>query len=93
MSSQQSAFNSDAKPSSALDTNKWLEIGTIIAPQGLNGEVRVYPDSDFPERFEKPGQRWLLKPKDTEPLPVELLSGRYIPGKKIYVIELAGVEE
>ena len=93
MSSQQSGFNSDAKPSSALDANKWLEIGTIIAPQGLNGEVRVYPDSDFPERFEKPGQRWLLKPNDTEPLPVELLGGRYIPGKKIYVIELAGVEE
>ena len=85
MSSQQSGFNSDA--------NKWLEIGTIIAPQGLNGEVRVYPDSDFPERFEKPGQRWLLKPNDTEPLPVKLLSGRYIPGKKIYAIELAGVEE
>ncbi len=93
MSSQQSAFSSDAKPSSALDAQEWLEIGTIIAPQGLNGEVRVYPDSDFPERFEKPGQRWLLKPDDTEPLPVELLRGRYIPGKGLYVIELAGVEE
>lgn len=93
MSSQQSAFSSDAKSGSALNAKEWLEIGTIIAPQGLNGEVRVYPDSDFPERFEKPGQRWLLKPDDTEPVAVELLRGRYISGKKIYVIELAGVEE
>jgi len=31
----------------------WLEIGRIVAPQGLNGELRVYPDTDFPERFEK----------------------------------------
>ncbi|NJL80690.1 MAG: ribosome maturation factor RimM, partial [Richelia sp. SM2_1_7] len=21
----------------------WLEIGKIVAPQGLNGELRVYP--------------------------------------------------
>ena len=70
----------------------WLEIGRIIAPQGLDGEVRVYPDSDFPERFEEPGQRWLLRPGETEPQPIELLRGRYIEGKGLYVVELAGVE-
>lgn len=71
----------------------WLEIGTIVAPQGLDGEVRVYPSSDFPERFEKPGQRWLLRTGETEPQPIELLRGRYIPGKGLYVLELAGVED
>lgn len=71
---------------------EWLEIGTIIAPQGLDGEVRVYPNSDFPERFEEPGQRWLLRPGETQPQLIELLSGRYIEGKGIYVVELAGVE-
>ena len=70
----------------------WLEIGTIVSPQGLNGEVRVYPHSDFPERFEEPGQRWLLRPGETQPQPVKLLSGRYIQGKNIYVVELANVE-
>ncbi|MDY7012641.1 MAG: ribosome maturation factor RimM, partial [Cyanobacteriota bacterium] len=29
----------------------WLEIGTIVAPQGLHGEVRVFATSDFPDRF------------------------------------------
>ncbi|WP_445214846.1 ribosome maturation factor RimM [Brasilonema sp. UFV-L1] len=70
----------------------WIEIGTIVAPQGLDGEIRVYPDTDFPERFEVPGTRWLLRPNQAEPQAVELLSGRYVQGKNLYIIELAGVE-
>jgi len=71
----------------------WLAIGTIVAPQGLDGEVRVYPDSDFPERFVEPGQRWLLRPGKTEPEPIELIEGRDIPGKGLYVIALEGIED
>ncbi|MCL1471069.1 ribosome maturation factor RimM [Argonema antarcticum] len=76
-----------------MNNSEWLEIGEIVSAQGLNGEVRVYPDSDFPERFEKPGKRWLLRSGQTEPQPIELLSGRYIPHKGIYVIKLAGVND
>ncbi|WP_066426073.1 ribosome maturation factor RimM [Anabaena sp. 4-3] len=72
--------------------DNWIEIGKIVAPQGLSGEVRVYPNTDFPERFEEPGQRWLLYPGKTEPEPIELLAGRYIEGKNLYVIQLAGVD-
>jgi 16S rRNA processing protein RimM len=70
----------------------WLEIGKIVAPQGLRGEIRVYPDTDFPERFEVPGTRWLLHPGEVEPQPIELLSGRYVDGKNLYVIKIAGIE-
>ncbi|QSJ19558.1 ribosome maturation factor RimM [Nostoc sp. UHCC 0702] len=70
----------------------WLEIGKIVASQGLAGELRVYPESDFPERFEVPGKRWLLCPGQTEPQPIELLDGRYLDGKNLYVIKLAGVK-
>lgn len=70
-----------------------LEIGKIVAPQGLNGEVRVYPNSDFPERFVQPGQRWILRPGETEPQSIELLGGRYLEGKGLYVVEIAGVED
>ncbi|MGJ5675210.1 MAG: ribosome maturation factor RimM [Nostochopsis sp.] len=70
----------------------WMEIGTILAPQGLHGEMRVYPESDFPERFEVPGKRWLLRTGEMKPQAVELLSGRYIQGKNLYVIKLAGVD-
>ncbi|AFZ25524.1 16S rRNA processing protein RimM [Cylindrospermum stagnale PCC 7417] len=79
-------------PSAIPSTDDWLAIGKIVAPQGLAGEVRVYPESDFPERFEEPGTRWLLRPGQTQPQPIELLSGRYIEGKNLYVLQLAGVE-
>lgn len=73
--------------------SEWVEIGTIIAPQGLKGALRVQSDSDFPERFEEPGQRWLRSAEQKEPQAVELLKGYQVPGKSIYVIELAGIED
>ena len=76
-----------------MTNDNWLEIGKIVAPQGLDGEVRVYPSSDFPERFLEPGRRWLRRTGAGEPQPVELLGGRYIPGKGLYVLQLAGVED
>jgi 16S rRNA processing protein RimM len=69
----------------------WLTIGTIVAPQGLRGEMRVYPDTDFPERFEEPGQRWLLRANSKQPEIIELTSGRYIDGKNLYVITIKGI--
>ncbi|MEB3233659.1 MAG: ribosome maturation factor RimM [Leptolyngbyaceae bacterium] len=69
----------------------WLEIGRIVAPQGLTGEVRVYPSTDFPERFLEPGQRWILRPQAKEPEPIHLLDGRYIGGKGLYVLQLDGI--
>lgn len=70
----------------------WIEIGTIVAPQGLHGEVRVFSNSDFPERFEVPGKRWLLRPGETKPQPVELLAGNPVEGKNLYIIKLSEVE-
>ena len=78
-------------PSPTPNLDGWLEIGKIVAPQGLSGEVRVYPQSDFPERFEVPGKRWLLRPGEAEPQPIELVTGRYINGKNLYVLKLSGV--
>ncbi|NET79842.1 MULTISPECIES: ribosome maturation factor RimM [Okeania] len=72
--------------------SEWIEIGRIVAPQGLRGELRVYPNSDFPERFLEPGKRWLLQPGQVDPQDIELLGGRYLPGKELYVIQLAGIE-
>ena len=69
----------------------WLTVGEIVAPHGLRGEVRVNPSSDFPERFLKSGQRW-LQDKDEEPQKIELLSGRQIPGKSIYVVSFLGID-
>jgi 16S rRNA processing protein RimM len=72
----------------------WTEIGRIVAPQGLKGEVRVYPNSDFPERFLTPGRRWLRypnRPQAQPPEPIELLQGRLIAGRGLYVVRLEGI--
>ncbi len=91
-------LNSASEP--PQDSNSdWLEIGRVVGPQGLQGELRVYPSSDFPERFVVPGTRWLQQgPKAgsgavplNPPTAVELLSGRFIPNKGLYVICLADV--
>jgi 16S rRNA processing protein RimM len=71
----------------------FLEIGKIVAAHGIRGEVRVYPNSDFPERFEKPGQRWVLRPNRQEPEPIQLIKGRYLDGKGLYVLQLEGVND
>ncbi|MEL7069657.1 MAG: ribosome maturation factor RimM [Cyanobacteria bacterium J06581_3] len=75
----------------AKTTDKdWLLIGRIVGAHGLNGHVKVYPESDFPERFVDPGERWLKKP-GKEPIPIKLTSGRYLEGTKNYLVKLAGI--
>lgn len=69
----------------------WLTIGRVVGAHGLNGWLKVYPESDFPERFVSPGSRWLLRPQATEPEPIQLLAGRYLEAKKQYLINLAGI--
>ena len=76
-----------------VEQSELLEVGTITSPQGLKGELRVYPDSDFPERFTKAGTRWLQHPNTAAITQVRLRGGRYLAGKKLYVIKLEGIED
>ncbi|MEM9138076.1 MAG: ribosome maturation factor RimM, partial [Cyanobacteria bacterium P01_F01_bin.42] len=64
----------------------------VVAPQGLNGEVRVYPDSDFPERFLQPGERWIRKGDRDLPTSISLVRGRYLETKNLYVLKFRGVD-
>jgi 16S rRNA processing protein RimM len=69
----------------------WMEIGSIVGAHGIEGAVKVYPNSDFPERFERAGERWLWASRDTEPRSIQLEKGYEIPGKGLYVLKLAGI--
>ena len=69
----------------------WMEIGSIVGAQGIKGEVKVYPNSDFPERFERAGERWLWGTQDLQPRSIQLEKGYQIPGKGLYVVQLAGI--
>lgn len=73
-----------------IDKDKWMTIGEIVAPQGLRGEIRLKPSSDFPERFTEPGKRWIQKGNEL-PTEIKLKKGTLIPGKSIYVLSIEGV--
>ena len=73
-----------------IEKNKWMLIGEIVAPQGLRGDIRIKPSSDFPERFTKPGKRWIQKTNEL-PTEIKLKKGTLIPGKSIYVISIEGI--
>lgn len=75
-------------------TEDWLIIGKIVSPQGLKGEVRVLSYSDFPERFETSGKRWIAPSEKVEPQEVRMLSGRELTGKKnLFVVRLEGIND
>lgn len=76
-----------------MDNKDWIEIGKIVAPQGLKGQLRVNSNSDFPERFEEAGERWLQCNPQSDPQSVQLLGGYQIPGKNIFVITLEGIND
>lgn len=69
-----------------------LEVGRIVAAQGLQGELRINPLSDFPERFTRAGRRW-LRNRQGQVRPTTLLSGRRLPGKELFVVRLEGVSD
>ena len=73
-----------------IEKDKWMSIGEIVAPQGLQGDIRIKPSSDFPERFTKPGKRWIQKANEL-PTEIKLIKGKIIPGKSIYVLSLEGI--
>lgn len=69
-----------------------LVVGRLVAAQGLKGELRVLPLSDFPERFTRPGPRWLRAPGG-QARPVTLEAGRQLPGKELFVVRLGGIDQ
>jgi 16S rRNA processing protein RimM len=68
-----------------------LVVGRLVAAQGLKGELRVLPLSDFPERFTRPGPRW-LQPPGGPARAVNLEAGRQLPGKELFVVRLSGID-
>jgi len=66
----------------------WLLIGSIVGAHGIQGEVKIYPETDFPERFTKAGSRRLVTAQGQEQT-VKLLGGRLHGG--MFLVRLEGV--
>ena len=68
-----------------INDNKWLIVGLITSPHGINGKIKVKSLSDFEERFTKPGKRWIQKEEEI-PKELELTYGFKKPGKESFII-------
>ncbi|QEY32468.1 ribosome maturation factor RimM [Synechococcus sp. RSCCF101] len=79
-------------PQGDPDEESWLVVGRIVAAHGLRGELRVNPSSDFPERFTRPGPRWLRTGRQPAEA-VTLTAGRPLPGKRLFVVRLEGIRD
>lgn len=70
----------------------WILIGEIVASQGNGGEVRVFPQTDFPERFANMEEIVLFKPNsNTVKLKFQLEKARL--HKNFVILKLAGVDD
>lgn len=68
----------------------FLSIGLIVAPHGCRGEVKVNPETDWPERYTA-ARRLFLEEKGTVPRAVAVERVRY--HKNQMIIKLAGIED
>ena len=66
----------------------YVVVGRIVRPHGLRGELRMVPDTDFPERLARLSEAVLLK--DGRPTPVRVASVR--PRGTDVLIKLAGID-
>ena len=72
-----------------INLKEWLLIGELTSPHGVKGQLKIKPLSDFEERFTKSGIRWI---EINEILhEIELVTGRKLPGKSVYVVTLRGI--
>lgn len=65
-----------------------VTIGRVIGPRGIKGEVKVWPETDFPERFLERKRLFLEGP---EPRWVEVESVRFHQGSVL--IKLMGIND
>ncbi|MDE3074639.1 MAG: 16S rRNA processing protein RimM [Chloroflexota bacterium] len=66
---------------------RWLTVGRIVAAFGTRGEVRVLPETDFPQRF-APGSRLFVEGDDRG---LQVQSSRRQRGQ--YVLKLEGIDD
>jgi 16S rRNA processing protein RimM len=67
-------------------------VGVIVGAHGVRGEVRVAPETDFPERFARLEQM-AVTPKGAAPRLMKITAARSHVGKGLLLLRLEGIEE
>ncbi|WP_246042101.1 ribosome maturation factor RimM [Cohnella pontilimi] len=72
--------------------DRLLNVGKIVNTHGVRGEVRVWPQTDFPEvRFKSGNKLLLIPPESGESVTVEIQTAR--EQKNVYILKLKGFDE
>ncbi len=66
----------------------WVRIGWVARPHGLRGEVRVVPDTDFPERLKELQTVWVVRGREVEARAVESVRR----AGEAFLVKLAGAQ-
>lgn len=71
-------------------TYGYTELGTILGPHGVQGQIKVAGVTDFPERLCTAGMRHMKYPNRRSPRSVKLLSGKAAHGNA-FIVTLEGI--
>ncbi len=74
-----------------MEKLKWILIGKIVNTQGNKGEVRVFPHTDYPDRFSKMEQILLFPPGKNEPS-INLKLENYRFHKEFVILKFNGID-
>lgn len=70
---------------------KWYTVGKLVNTHGIRGDVKVLPQTDFPELRFAPGSKLMLVNEETgDHLQVKVTSSRL--QKNVYIIKLEGFQ-
>ncbi|WP_189012843.1 ribosome maturation factor RimM [Paenibacillus marchantiophytorum] len=68
-------------------SEKLVTIGKVVNSHGIRGELKIVPETDFPERFDK-GNSLIIVDSQNKQTPVTVLSSRL--HKNVFIIQFAG---
>lgn len=72
-------------------SEKWYTVGKLVNTHGIRGEVKVWPQTDFPEiRFAKGNQLTLFDEEKGGRVVVEIVTARL--QKNVYIVKLKGFD-
>ena len=74
-----------------MSDGRLLNIGKVVNTHGIKGELKIWPQTDFPEVRFKPGNKLMMFPPESgDPITVEIVSSR--EQKKMYVVKIKGFD-
>ncbi len=74
-----------------MSEERLLNIGKVVNTHGIRGEIKVWPQTDFPEVRFKPGSKLMMFPPEAgQPITIEILASR--EQKKMYVLQIKGYD-